>query len=162
MVTFPVTRAFIRARVRARWERFRPEPALMWILCTVAILWCWVKKKIVTSGVNKHYLCQMELNMYLWSTSIIWRRQLLCKVLSCAFISVIYPSAPWQKSSSLVVSSSETKSTCSCVICAPSVSLHQTASFFLHSGWCCQIPTFLSAQVTIISCHTFPVSNSDF
>lgn len=46
---------------------FRPEPSLMWILCTVAAVSCDVKfkkkKKNVTSGVNKHYLCQMELNI---------------------------------------------------------------------------------------------------
>lgn len=40
MVNFPVTCA-----IYTLWERFRPEPALMWMLCTVAILWCWVKKK---------------------------------------------------------------------------------------------------------------------
>lgn len=43
------------------------------------------KKKNVTSGVNKKYLCQMELNIYLWSTSIIWRRQLFCKSFKLCF-----------------------------------------------------------------------------
>lgn len=34
MVTFPVC----ALSARARWERFRPEPAPMWMLCTVATL----------------------------------------------------------------------------------------------------------------------------
>lgn len=71
--------AFLNARVRALRECLRPEPVPMWILCTVAILWCRVKKN-VTSGVNKQYLCQKELNMYLWSTSILLRRKMFCKV----------------------------------------------------------------------------------
>lgn len=131
MRSFPVRCSCICACVKAQWERFRREPVPMWILCTVATLWCQVRKNIVTSGVNKQYLCQMELNIYLWSTSIIWKRQLFCK----ALISVLYPSSAARNNKHTL-----------CKMCAPSFSLHQTASsFFFYS--CCQILIPLSVHI---------------
>lgn len=66
MVTFPVRSFYARPCVRAWWQHFRPEPALMWILCTEAAVSCHVDLKKKNSGVNKHCVCQMQLNMYLW------------------------------------------------------------------------------------------------
>ena len=127
-------RAFIHASVKARWEHLKTWAVTNVILCTVTSVSCDVEgEKQVTNGVNKR-TCQMELNMYLWSTSIISRRQLLK---SYAFLLWCYQ---------LLV----TNSTISCQFVSPCL-----GSIF-HSQQFCQILTSVFVHFNQLNKFSFP------